>query len=179
MLCRKCGKEIENDSKFCIYCGTKVMTSSTEEDGSIPEKEIDTYENELQKKAEMERKGNMIAYGVVALLSLVIIRNNWGQREWTEILVICALFAFIVLAAYGAIAAGMKFYGSQNYLAKYRQLKKEVGKTEAIKIIEAQYHPEDGFALLKGGGKAAGGCFSSIVGFSVIVIAAILLISLC
>ena len=179
MVCRRCGKEIEDDSKFCVYCGAKVTTISTEEEGSISEKEVDSYEYELQRKAELEHKGNLIAYGVIALLSLIIIRNNWGQRDWTEILVICALFAFIVLAVYGAIAAGMKFYGSQNYLGKYRQLKREVGKTEAIKIIEAQYHPEDGFALLKGGEKAAGGCFSSIVGFSVIVIAAILLISLC
>ena len=62
MVCRRCGKEIEDDSKFCVYCGAKVTTISTEEEGSISEKEVDSYECELQRKAEQEHKGNLIAY---------------------------------------------------------------------------------------------------------------------
>ena len=34
MFCKKCGKEIEDDSEFCVYCGTTVsVTGQKDEKG--------------------------------------------------------------------------------------------------------------------------------------------------
>lgn len=32
MYCKSCGKQIDDDSNFCMYCGTRVSSKSTEND---------------------------------------------------------------------------------------------------------------------------------------------------
>ncbi|MBQ7506154.1 MAG: zinc ribbon domain-containing protein [Lachnospiraceae bacterium] len=31
MLCRKCGKEIDENDAFCVYCGASVKRNSSQE----------------------------------------------------------------------------------------------------------------------------------------------------
>jgi uncharacterized membrane protein YvbJ len=36
MYCSNCGKEIDNDKKFCIYCGEKIKDSGSKNQKNIP-----------------------------------------------------------------------------------------------------------------------------------------------
>jgi uncharacterized membrane protein YvbJ len=40
MYCKKCGKQIDDDSMFCSFCGTKVGKETNIEKKAIPEKMI-------------------------------------------------------------------------------------------------------------------------------------------
>lgn len=150
----------------------------------------DQYEEALAEKAKKETIGNTIAFLIVGILCLVLIVNNWGYSELMEIVFMCAVVSFFALAVYFAIAASMGFYGANKYLHKYQQMKHEIGKVEAVKMIEQQYNPNEGFSMLKGGidatgkgvsaaGGCIGGCFSSIIGFALTVIMIILVIAFC
>lgn len=46
MYCKKCGKEIDNNSNFCCYCGEKVSLIPQEKDESKNELEEDIFEME-------------------------------------------------------------------------------------------------------------------------------------
>lgn len=130
--------------------------------------EQDTYENTLLNLAEMEKKGDLVAKAIAAILCISIFVTNWEKKDFGDILGNCIVVTFIVLAVYGVIAALMRFHGAQRYLDKYRTLKKEIGRTEAIKVIEAQFHPENGMNLMKGG------CLTVAIGFVVILLILIL-----
>lgn len=211
MICPKCNAEIKEGEKFCSQCGTEIqkkcpdcgtvvegvkycpncgrllwqaeleqkITTDIEESR---DKE-DQYEITLEKKGRMENYGNIIAFSIIGILCLILLVNNWGYRDLTEIVFMCAIVSLVILAIFSAVAATMGFYGANRYLKKYRQMKREIGKVEAIKMIEEQYHPEKGFNLMKGGinatGGCIGGCFSSIVGFAITIIAVILVMAFC
>lgn len=46
MYCRKCGNQIPNDSKFCIYCGEEVKTDETDNVNFEPNVEGEQYYQE-------------------------------------------------------------------------------------------------------------------------------------
>ena len=194
MFCSKCGKELDGNEKFCPNCGftlSDAVNKGNNTNGyekkkteSVPKEEgFDQYEQSLIDKARKEKIGNIITFSIVGVLCVVLFVNNTGYRDTMEILIMCALTSFFVIAVYGVIAAVMGIYGASKYLDKYRQMKREIGKTEAVKMIEQSFHPEEGFGMMKGGvnaaGGCAGGCFSSIVGFAVTIIAIVLLMALC
>lgn len=152
--------------------------------------DFDQYEEGLAEKAKKETIGNTIAFLIVGILSLILFVNNWGYADLMEIVFKCAIIAFFIFAVYFAIAASMGFYGANKYLHKYRQMKHEIGKVEAVKMIEQQYNPNEGFSMLKGSidatgkgisaaGGCAGGCLSSIIGFSLTIIMIILVMAFC
>lgn len=148
--------------------------------------EPDQYEEGLAEKAKKETIGNTIAFSIVGILCLILFVNNWGYTELMEIVFKCAIVSFFIFAVYFAIAASMGFYGANKYLHKYRQMKHEIGKAEAVKMIEQQFNPNEGFSMLKGSMDAAGkgigaaggcvgGCLSSIIGFSLTIIILVLI----
>ena len=152
--------------------------------------EPDQYEECLEKKKKKETIGNTIAFSIVGILCLILFVNNWGYTELMEIVFKCAIVSFFIFAVYFAIAASMGFYGANKYLHKYRQMKHEIGKAEAVKMIEQQFNPNEGFSMLKGSMDAAGkgigaaggcvgGCLSSIIGFSLTIIMIILIMAFC
>ena len=53
MKCLQCGREIQEDSRFCVYCGQKVSQREYDQ-------EIKTYQESLKKlekeQAELEKK---------------------------------------------------------------------------------------------------------------------------
>ena len=194
MFCSKCGKELKGEEKFCPNCGFVLNGTGNKDNDTNGHKEqkaesvsnqggFDQYERSLEDKARKEKTGNIITFSIVGVLCVVLFVNNTGYRDTGEILVMCALTSFFVIAVYGVIAAVMGIYGAGKYLDKYRQMKREVGKTEAVKMIEQSFHPEEGFGMMKGGVNAAGGCvggcFTSIVGFAITIIAIILLMAFC
>jgi len=50
MFCKNCGKELPEDSKFCIYCGTKVEAQTEEIKQEIIEENIVKEEENLVQK---------------------------------------------------------------------------------------------------------------------------------
>lgn len=51
MYCRNCGKEVEENTKFCGYCGTNVILPETPNNQPEPEVEISEEEKKSQKEA--------------------------------------------------------------------------------------------------------------------------------
>ena len=51
MYCRNCGKEVEENTKFCGYCGTNVILPETLNNQPEPEAEISEEEKKSQKEA--------------------------------------------------------------------------------------------------------------------------------
>lgn len=202
IVCPGCGKEVDDKIRFCPECGKplqnvennsvfeqyqdqqKVTVGQMEvSQTEIGSGKADLYEKGLEERAQKETWGNIIAFSIMGILCLILTINNWGYSDLMEIVIMCGGVSLIILAVYSAIAAGLGFYGANKYLHKYRQMKEEIGKVEAVKMIEQQYKPEEGFALLKGGANATGGCIggclSSVVGFAVTIIAVILLMAFC
>ena len=58
MYCKKCGREISSDAKFCSYCGHKVEEIKEKEK---PEKEIKTKADVPEPKINSEEKGQKMA----------------------------------------------------------------------------------------------------------------------
>ena len=213
MICPKCNAEVKESERFCSQCGTEIQKKCPDcgtvvkdvkycpNCGRIlrqaeSEQRIDTdrrengdgdkedqYETALEKKARIEKYGNIVTFSIAGILCLILLVNNWGYYDLTEIVIMCAVVSLVILAIFSAIAAAMGFYAANRYLNKYCQMKREIGKVEAVKMIEQQYHPEEGFNLMKGGinttSGCIGGCFSSIVGFAITIIAVILMMALC
>lgn len=211
MICPKCNVEIKESEKFCSQCGAEIQKKCPdcgtvvegvkycpncgrllcqveseqriETGGGESGDKEDQYEAALEKKGTMEKYGNIATFSIAGILCLILLVNNWGYYDLIEIVIMCAVVSLVILAIFSAIAAAMGFYGANKYLNKYRQMKGEIGKTEAVKMIEQQYHPEKGFGLMKGGinatGGCIGGCFSSIVGFAITIIAVILVMAFC
>lgn len=187
--CPDCGTVVEG-VKYCPNCGRLLWQAESEQrigtdrrKNEDREDKEDQYEAALEKKGTMEKYGNIAAFSVAGILCLILLINNWGYYDLTEMVIMCAVVSLVILAIFSAIAAAMGFYGANGYLHKYRQMKREIGKVEAVKMIEQQYHPEKGFGLMKGGihatGGCIGGCLSSIVGFAITIIAVILVMALC
>lgn len=194
-ICPNCGNVLEEGTKYCPNCGYALEKSNIGKGSetvhtqriigsvTLEQESTDVYEEKLDAKAQMEKLGNMISFTIIAILCFLLYMHNRDSSGLDEIAFMCAIMAFIILAIYGVIAGAMGFYGAGKYLNKYQQMKKEIGKVEAIKMIEQQYDPTKGFSLMKGGVNTAGGvvsgCFSSIVGFAITIIAIILLMAFC
>ena len=50
MYCKKCGKEIPDDSVFCLYCGTNLKESITESPRTEEPIKVDVNANWKAKK---------------------------------------------------------------------------------------------------------------------------------
>lgn len=186
MNCTKCGNPIGTNDRYCTKCGHTLFRnlSLSNVDEVIHNKnELDQYELSFAKKETRENYCKTIVFVIGGAGCIAIIKNNWGYRDIGEILIICGLAIFIIYAIYSAIAAFGGFYNSGKYLRKYKQLKDEIGKEEAVKIIEESYHPEQGFTWIISGVKGLfnyiSGTFGVISGFAVSVIAVILVMSFC
>lgn len=78
MYCRKCGKQIDNDSKFCRYCGAKTSESvadNKDETQTLNVEKIQDIENkqevqpevELHKLDKREKNYNRVTIGLLIL----------------------------------------------------------------------------------------------------------------
>lgn len=79
MVCEKCGREIEEDSKFCSYCGAKVSEG----------KECETNVKTPLKKKKASKKPLLIAVlvSVVLAITAFLLRDkiaNWFVRMLPE-----------------------------------------------------------------------------------------------
>ncbi|MBQ5542528.1 MAG: zinc ribbon domain-containing protein, partial [Erysipelotrichales bacterium] len=70
MYCLKCGKQISDDAKFCLFCGAKVVKTNAaqfREIKEVPEKpsrkEIKKQKKELKKAAKAQKKKKKSGFG--------------------------------------------------------------------------------------------------------------------
>ena len=135
MECINCGSK-EQTGSFCSICGTKIGSGTSNASRKNSDAEYDSYEKVLEEKKRSERRAKAVTSIFSVVMCLIAIWNNWGYREFGEIVVICMLTIVVVIAVYNAIAAKMGFYKAEEYLKKYVLLKKEMGSAKAIKIME-------------------------------------------
>ena len=203
MKCVNCGAENQNDV-ICQECGflleeniecvdkkdeynmykseskiKKDESIKTDNDSSV----VDSYEKELEKKKEIEDICGIIA-GIIWLgLCGTIVKNNWGYRDFEEVLILCIIITAIVVAVCNAIDACLGVYKAGENLERYIKLKKEVGRVEAIKVMEQTTNGQNGFVMLnagiKGGFSFAKAGIKGILGFVITILLLIIAVSLC
>lgn len=72
MFCQKCGKEIENDTKFCTNCGNQIVTT--------PQQTVNDYfvQKKTNKKKRKKWLIGIIAAIVIIVLGIVIFSSDDG-----------------------------------------------------------------------------------------------------
>lgn len=76
MYCNKCGKEIENDSIFCMYCGKEVIFEKTETFDEV-EQELKKEKNHFENnKAISIEKKQIFLKKIFILYFITIILSN-------------------------------------------------------------------------------------------------------
>ena len=73
MYCRHCGKEVEDDSRFCPYCGTELKTvAGTQEAPVSPDVHKEQTEKVVKKgKAKLGAKKIFLGFGII--LGLIVL----------------------------------------------------------------------------------------------------------
>jgi H+/gluconate symporter-like permease len=80
MFCKHCGKQIDNDSKFCIYCGSPLTNSNTQ----VKNEQI--VSPQTVKKLETVFGINLSkpiigGYLVWVLIHLILLLTNWKASD--------------------------------------------------------------------------------------------------
>lgn len=108
MKCQNCGKEIENGSSFCIYCGTKVVPTITCPHCNTPIPEGDVFcmgcgwkvdKTEISRILE-EKESIRIAREKEETVQREIMQKRETKRK-KKLILISVLFLFIVTLIYG------------------------------------------------------------------------------
>lgn len=189
MFCPNCGCSVNETDLYCPQCGVSLQnkirdcnTITNEEINRNGEKEYDEYEYLLRKKTKLENIFKIVYVIVSIVICWEYYQNNKWYEDTTTLIITCVIFGAVLYAIYGVLAALFGVYGAEKYLKKYLELKKEIGKMEAVKMIELTYHPEKGFTFMKSGLKGTawgvGSCLQSMIGFVLSIIVIILLMSL-
>ena len=84
MYCKHCGNQVENDSKFCSFCGGLIdqvgqMSHSTEQNPNLQTSEdVNIGNNSLFRKKLIKNDiGTLIAFGLIVGLQLFWYINNF------------------------------------------------------------------------------------------------------
>ena len=89
-FCEKCGNSVNDTYVFCPNCGQKFTNQQCAYlHNEIDLDGIDEYEQRLIKETEKEDVCQSIAAGVMLVLWIMVVKNNWGSRELGEIFIIC------------------------------------------------------------------------------------------
>ena len=82
MYCKKCGKEIREDSKFCVHCGATVQM------GRAQEQSVEKERSQLMEKREKNIPIVAVVLGillVIAIIVVVILLGNKGNNTETKV----------------------------------------------------------------------------------------------
>ena len=72
MFCTNCGKEIDDASRFCPYCGASMEIEELQDDNNVYEEPRHTYDNSTQyEEGEPSNKKALIIGGIVLLLAVI------------------------------------------------------------------------------------------------------------
>lgn len=76
MFCTKCGKEISNDAKFCIHCGSKTEVKLQER----VVQRTDTNKGTLPRTNMLKDKKIILIIGIIALISVFLLIKGGSNR---------------------------------------------------------------------------------------------------
>jgi hypothetical protein len=104
MFCKKCGKEIDSHTKFCRYCGTQIISTSSApfDDGRVDERKPDTREG----------MGKSVLIGIAVGLA---------------VLAILAILWLVTVMVLGRLGSG----GGKNAVQEYVETRARAGESEA------------------------------------------------
>jgi uncharacterized membrane protein YvbJ len=80
MYCKKCGREIADDSKFCQYCGT-AQVSDPQQVVEEPKKDVTLEIPSIKTDISKEAKICIGVYAVWFLVNLVCIFLDYSPLE--------------------------------------------------------------------------------------------------
>ena len=81
MICPKCGKEIDNNAKFCTYCGLEIAkmekatvkeTKKAEEKKEVKKEKVEAIKVEEKKEAPRRSNGLGIAGMIIGIVSTIL-----------------------------------------------------------------------------------------------------------
>ena len=110
MICKNCQKEIDNDSKFCEFCGSKTNKNYRElVDRILKEKQskedCETSNTEVKKRKYLYFFKNTILILCVYVLSAYIISLSFDKYTPTEVSFIFAIpTTILVVFIYNKLA---------------------------------------------------------------------------
>ena len=88
MFCPNCGKELEDESKFCNRCGEKIDNDEiNEKDNKTPEEHKRLDLNNIENKVKTSNKNNLkiiilsIIVLILAVISVPVLMNALAQPE--------------------------------------------------------------------------------------------------
>jgi len=88
MHCKHCGNQIDNDSKFCIYCGGKTLPINPCEQGiqlqkqNINTENIETVINAPKKiNSKNQDKGILFSYCILVCIPILFMLIAWNIKD--------------------------------------------------------------------------------------------------
>jgi hypothetical protein len=76
MYCDQCGKEIDDDSRFCRHCGSAQKTSGGD---PVSDKSAETNESLVPRESTGKSKGGLILGVIVGLVILLLIADSFNR----------------------------------------------------------------------------------------------------
>jgi hypothetical protein len=57
MFCKACGKKVDDDSKYCIYCGAKLLSNDEPKTGNNEKIKEDSDTSKIESKNDLQSTG--------------------------------------------------------------------------------------------------------------------------
>lgn len=105
MYCRKCGKEIEDDTTFCVYCGTKASGSEFYSTTSETLNAIKVAKN-LRRKAKISKRIYLCLLAIFVITFPFIFIFDFHFIPIT-ILILVTIASFIVFTIWIGCTSGI------------------------------------------------------------------------
>ena len=88
MICRHCGKIIEDDARFCPFCGKKIESHLRIEDTETPddedEKEYEQPKGKRLGKALISIVAAVVFVGIAVIAVMVFAKPFLGEEPWNQ-----------------------------------------------------------------------------------------------
>lgn len=78
MFCKNCGKELEDNARFCAYCGSQINeTEKNENDKNEKiDKILEDIDKETKNKSNKKRPKRAILLGIIVVIAIMLITNS-------------------------------------------------------------------------------------------------------
>ncbi|MBO7762496.1 MAG: zinc-ribbon domain-containing protein [Clostridia bacterium] len=78
MFCKKCGKVVSEDAKYCSYCGCQLL-DTCEENNIVNEETVIIKTNTPIKKSNKKLIISFVSFFVILITLFSVVNNNFGS----------------------------------------------------------------------------------------------------